>query len=509
MTNNDRLVSVTDEITSENSEQLITQGYETSILDYKEIFNETVGSWMELAKDVYGMANHGGGFIVFGIEDGTFKQKGLDESFHIDSQIWASKLSKWINESLELSYYEHTKLIGGNLRKFPILKIHGTLSKFLIPKINGEYKNTYGQKTVAFNKGVVYTRDNTSTVAASGEQFTKLFWAMNDRTATKADPSDIPIGILSALNNKAEPDSIQEILWSNLFPVNEIPDQIYSATTNYRTLDQIYRRINEECRNTGRDKIHTPAFFLSEKKIFTFTPFDKFNPLAFCTDVILDPIESFNWLINEEKHDHLVMLLNYSLKDLCRRKNFEYDRKKDRYFIKYYGGSLPEVRWKPYKRFSVRKLVNKKLNKEKKLLYCEHFAARMKFMIIGEGIFLNIEPQRVLTEDGINPLDQKRNVRISTRNNSWYHNNNYLYDLKLILHILADNKTEIHLGRNNLQIIVNLQPLYSTIDFGIIDDQFTDGDFLDNLQSEPLEYDIIDDDEPFEINPLTQTSLEE
>ena len=39
----------------------------------------------------------GGGYIVIGVEDGTFKPKGIEESFHIDAQVWASKINKWIS----------------------------------------------------------------------------------------------------------------------------------------------------------------------------------------------------------------------------------------------------------------------------------------------------------------------------------------------------------------------------------------------------------------------------
>ena len=508
---NDSYVSGVGGITHEIAEKIIFQKHETADVDYKEKFrDDDIGSWMELAKDVYGMANNGGGYIVIGVEDGTFKPKGLEESFHIDSQVWTSKLSKWVNESIEISYYEYPKKIDNENKKFPILQIHGSLSKFIIPKTDGSYTTEHGQKKIAFTRGVVYTRDNTSTVAASGQEYVKLFWAMINRTATKTGANEIPIGVITALNNKTTPDSIQETLWFNLFPVQEIPDYIYSATTNYRDPLEIYQRINEEMKSSGREKYHIPVFFLHERQIFSFSPFDEYNPLTYCVTLLHKPIKSWDWLRDEKKHNHLVMLLNFSLKDLCKRRNFTYDRKKDRYYAKYYGGKIPEVYWKPYKKFSTRKLIHQKINKENELIYCEHFAAKMRFIILGGFVFLNIEPYRVLTEDGINPLDQKRNVRISTRNNSWYHNNNYLYDLKLILHILAGNKNEIHMGKNSSQIIVSLQALDSTVDFGIINDQHAGGDFLDSLQSEPLAYDIIsDDEEPFESNPLTQTSLEE
>ena len=501
---------ITGEITEDIAENMINQKYETATIDYKEKFPEDTGSWMELAKDVYGMANYGGGYIVIGIEDGTFKLKGLENSFHIDAQILTSKINKWINESVDISYYEHSKNINDQNKKFLIICIHGTVSKFLIPKCDGTYTTEYGQKKKAFSKGIVYTRENTSTVIASGEEYVKLFWAMLNRTATKTGGNEIPINALTILNDKTIPDSSEEKLWSNLFPVQEIPDYIHSATTNYQNPREIYQIINTKMRSLRRTNFSVPAFILSEKKIFSFSPINEYNPLTYCVNIVHDPIRTWDWLTYSERHNDLTKLLNYSLKNHCRRRNFIYDKKQNRYYIKYQRGKSFEIQWKPYKKSSIRKLITQKTNKENVIIYYEHFAAKMRFKILGKGIFLNIEPTRVLTADGVNPLDQKQNVQITTRKNSLYHNNHYLYDLKLILHILAGNKNTIYIGRKDSRITVDLRPLGDTVDFGIINDQYTKEDFLDSLQSEPLEYDIIkNDNEPFEVNPLTQTTLEE
>jgi hypothetical protein len=99
-------------------------------------------------------------------------------------------------------------------------------------------------------------------------------------------------------------------------------------------------------------------------------------------------------------------------------------------------------------------------------------------------------------------------VKISTKKNFFYHNNNYLYDTKLWLHILAANDKEILLGQGNERIVVSVLPVNARIHIGITDDQHTSQDFLDELKSEPLEYDI-GYEETDETNPLTDTPLEE
>ena len=497
----------TEKITRKTAEELIGQGYETATLDYKEMFHDNLGSWIELAKDVYGMANSGGGHIVIGVEDGTFNPKGLDTSFHIDAQNWTSKLSKWVNQSVNIDYYEHTTQIENQPKKFPILKIHGSTT-LLIPTEDGVYSNHHRRK-VGFQKGVLYIRENTSTIAATSAQYTRLVFSMVARRAATTGSDEIPFSTISLFNNKSEPDLIQENIWSNLFPVEEMPDHVYTASTNYSKADDIYKKISFEMLRQEKS-YNIPAFFLNKNHLYSFVPFNQFNPLIYCISSNQTIISSSDWLQEKKKHNHLIMLLNYSLKKFCYTRKFIYDSSKDRYYTRLENDNFPRIEWIPYKRHAVRRLIAKKKNQQGTVMYYEHFAAKMKFMILGNNLFLLLEPHRVFTKDGETPLDQKQNTRISTRKNSLYHNNNYLYDLKFILHLFATTKNKIEIGSSNSQIVVNLEPLDSRVDFGISNDQNTGGDFLDSLESDPLKYDIIEEEEaPFDANPLTQTSLEE
>ncbi len=55
---------VDNQLTPEVAEDLIHRGYESPDLDFKGEFDDSTGAWMELAKDIFGMANFGGGHIV-------------------------------------------------------------------------------------------------------------------------------------------------------------------------------------------------------------------------------------------------------------------------------------------------------------------------------------------------------------------------------------------------------------------------------------------------------------
>lgn len=493
---------------AESIREMIYRGYESPDLDYKESFDDSTGAWMELAKDIYAMSNHGGGCIIIGVIDGLFEPVGLNLTFHKDTQEWVDKVSKWVSGKVAISYVEHVADIGGIERKFPVIRVNSSIGSLVIPKTDGTYTDKNGMSRTAFRQGVIYTRKTTSSIQATGDDFWELFWALLKRTAEATGSQGTPLEVLSALSEKTKPAVTEEKIWFNLFPVTDVPDLIYSAPTDCRYPSEIYDAVNSKFLHIGRESVETPSFLLVDKRVVTFNPFDSSNPLSQCITAPADRIQTRDWMNNDTGRQRLIMLLNYNLKSLCRRKGLFHDAKHERYYMRYFGGAAPTITWKPYKKTSTRQLVYLRVGQEGQLLYCEHFAGRLRFVLLGSGIFLLIEPIRVLTRDGEYPLDQWRNVRISTKESFHYHNNNYLYDMKLWLHILAGNSQEIHLGTPPNHVTVSVLPLNSTANFGILDDQYTSDDFLDNLKSEPFEY-VISEEESEEDNPLTETSLEE
>ena len=496
-----------EEITDKIAEELVSMKCESAKIDYKVTFQDNTESWMELAKDVYGMANIGGGTIVIGVSDANHEQIGLSEEFHIDSQIWMVKFSKWVDDPVNMIYYEYIKKINNKNRKFLILRIMSCCGRPFIPKISGTYINEHNKQKTAFHGGVLYIREGASTVAASAKQFANIFY---NTVKNSSQQQNIPIAAIDMLNKKSQPDPIPETLWTNLFPVKEIPDFIHYANTNLDNAEQIYKRIYEKLSHIDKLNDKIPAFILHEKKIFTFSPFDYDNPLNVCTSSNSEKINTIYWVEEVSKHYNLTKLLNFNLKKLCRKKHFQFDNIKKRYYANPRDNNT--VSWKPYGKYSKRMLIRSKRKPDGSIMYHEHFAAVMKFIIYGKNIFLSIEPTRVLTKDYKNPLDQKDNTRVHTKNNSRYHNSTYLYDLKFILHIIAKNKEGIQIGARNSKVIISMEPLLSTVNFGIMEDQRTKKDFFESLKSEPLDFDVIEEEnlenEDVISNPLVQEILE-
>lgn len=493
------------ELTDEVCDELIHKGIESPDLDYKGAFDASTGAWMEIAKDIYAMSNYGGGCIVIGVEDATFKPVGLDPAFHIDTQIWADKVSAWATGNIKLSYKEYQTTVSGVAKKFPIIQIEGSTGTFIIPKTDGTYSTTKGNKT-AFRQGVIYTRKVNASLAASADEQATLFWNLLKRTST-AGSSSVPLEVLNVLLNKAKPDNTEEALWSNLFPVTELPDYIYAGVSRFDKADEVYKHINEKRKEEAAEE-RIPAFYMTDGKIYSFSELDEGNPLSLCVQS-QEKIPIADWLSDNVNRQKLISLLNFNIKSLCARRGFWYDKKRDRFFKKDFGGDLPTITWKPYKVQRNRQLVYRKFGKETNtLMYCENFGGILRFIILGSGVYLLIEPTRVVTRDGVEPLDWKWNVVVSTKSNARYHNNNYLYDTKLWLQLLGGTKNEIHLGSGNSKVVVSILPLNSKLSVGIMDDQHTDEGFLDELKSEPMEYDIEAEGRE-NYNPVTENPFEE
>jgi len=486
------------DLSTQKIEELLSLGYESDEIDFKENFNKnSLGCWMNLAKDVYGFSNFGGGYIVIGVEDGTFKLIGLKD-FHVDVEELIEKFSKWATKRVSIKYKEYKKNILGEERIFPVLYVEGANSSPIITKTKGEYEEE-GKKKTAFLQNTIYIRKESSTKPISSEDYPLLFWDLVKRSVEYNSSKEVPLEVINELGRKKQPDKVDETLWFNLFPVTEIPDLIYFSETNFRTPKEIYDQLAEQ---------EIPTFLLEDKKIYTFKPLDNENILSSIIDSKVNTIKAKEWLDDPVKNKKLIKLLNFHLKKLSKNKGFFYDAKKDRYFFRYYGTKVPEITWKPYAKTTKRQLVLIKQNSVGEMIYCEHFGAKMRFILLNNLLFLLVEPVRVLTKDGIFPLDSKRNTRISTKINRYYHNNNYLYDVKLCLHILAGSREEI-LFEENPKLVVSTKSLKSIVNFGISEDQHTQGDFLDLLISEPLEYIIYEDMEEIDTNPLTDDPLEE
>jgi hypothetical protein len=75
------LLDSPDPLTDEALETVLTSREETTLVDFKLDFHPTEErEWLEITKDVMAFANTFGGYLAFGVRDGTYEIVGLDEA---------------------------------------------------------------------------------------------------------------------------------------------------------------------------------------------------------------------------------------------------------------------------------------------------------------------------------------------------------------------------------------------------------------------------------------------
>ena len=148
-----------DPLTKDIVKELISYKEEDDCLDYKQTIE--LGSekeWLGLTKDVSAFANTYGGYLVFGIEDGSGKIVGLARDV-ADFIKDASKFQAKINRHLD------PDIIGLRAKEFRFggLVIVGVFipqsigTTHIISKL-GKFKHTSGQDKIILQQGTLYVR---------------------------------------------------------------------------------------------------------------------------------------------------------------------------------------------------------------------------------------------------------------------------------------------------------------------------------------------------------------
>lgn len=133
-------------------------------LDFKleiDVTNDQLA--VEIAKDIIGMKNTGGGYLIIGVEDKTWYPNGLKKSTGLDSKLLRDKVRKYTGVDIEVDIVEYTIDIEGSNRLFAMICVRASakFNKLKNPTLcKISYKET--QKW-GIRKGDIYFRDGDQT----------------------------------------------------------------------------------------------------------------------------------------------------------------------------------------------------------------------------------------------------------------------------------------------------------------------------------------------------------
>lgn len=259
-------------------------------------------------------------------------------------------------------------------------------------------------------------------------------------------------------------DPLPEMLYTNLFPIQELPDWIYCAPSRCRIPKDVYQRL-------GRGST-PPGFILTDGNLYSFSPLDDDgNPLQRAVDAAaVQRVETAEWLNDEDGRRRLVQLLNSSLAQFLKGNGWSWDRRGRKFYFRQ-DGIGKDAKFKSHKRSSGKNLI---LTYDKALGgrgYYAHRAIRANFEIMGFTPLLNLESSWVFTYDGSWPIDDKNRGRLATRFMARQKNRANLQEVRFMAWLMSNEPNLISVDYGVQRLSIGIEQLSMTIADGIFGDQ--------------------------------------
>lgn len=277
-------------------------------------------------------------------------------------------------------------------------------------------------------------------------------------------------------------DDVQEMLVSNLLPVEDPPKYIWSeaATTQKKT----------EIWNSLKGK-RVPPFLLADGRLYSFYDPDAadspFGP--FMTGGARKRENVADWITHPDRSRQLVRLFNEALQEHnyhLRIRNLKDNRKQ--FYCPIFDGNKPrEFRWGGGgKARTIAKLGKRPDNSSIGI----HYSAKIRFLILGSRIFLLVEPGWMFTSDGVTPLEGKQVTVLSTRFGGKERNAAVLRNVLMWGMLLANREERIRIGLGGTDLTVDPVPALGSVPVGVDGDAIN----LDRIFSESIGGEVVEDE---------------
>ena len=287
--------------------------------------------------------------------------------------------------------------------------------------------------------------------------------------------------LLTNINDETAPDSVNEVLHSNLIHIPEIPKKIWSAPTNFRYSKDIF--------NLYRDEGIVPPHIFHDKRLYSFcnlsiTP-NPFSGLIEEYDIYSE--DSKIWIEDDNKSKLLVQLLNDCIRVLCYSYNLSFNKRGKKYY--YRKGVLEDSTFKAFSKGSGKQMILDYSNS----FGFAHRTISIKILRMNSEFYLWIETGWYFTKNGYQALDRSRQSIINTRFLSTQKNISNLNEIRYWLWFLSKDgeNIDLFLGDETLKIPLQLKSI--NMNFGIFEDRI-------KLSKVKEPYDIKFDTEGFDFD---------
>lgn len=302
---------------------------------------------------------------------------------------------------------------------------------------------------------------NLSGSAKFDTEMQRLLYKIKGQPLPRGDSTNTDLGT----NSASEPDKVSESLHSNLFPVLKLPSVIWFATTTIRSNSEIYTQLGNKI----------PAFILKEGCLYTFTNLEvSSNKLRQVVNTHeIRSLNVQNWFKHSDKSGWLIHLLHVETRKFCRKRGLYFDNMGKQYYGDKKVITPKKITWIARVRRGQRGLIipYEKFDSSvgKKIVYFyRHRAVKLRFKIIGDKLFLQIDPSWVFSKDG-SILIQEQRSKLNTRLRSRIRNDVEFNEMRFWVWVLS-TANKITIGSNNSTIEVSAKPLLFKTSYGVYGD---------------------------------------
>lgn len=416
---------------------LFSQKKETTFHDFKWTLDIKKDSqdFPKIIKDVYAFSNYGGGWLVLGVKEndhsdkdlkGKYVKCGLPDEYDLEDASLQEKINAYLEEPIGIEYVEFTKTIDKEDRKFALIYIPPS-SKLMTAKEDVKYKVGDKEK-IAVLKNTVYTRRGTQSIVASDYE--------KELIKKRLTKEEYRLSILSG-----EPEEIHETIYSNLFEVTKLPDNVYLGKAKYKTFQESLEAVK---------KAHAsdPHFSLKYRtygnQIVTFANLNNsanfHRELVYPETIVQESVDE--WLEDEDKEKIIIALLNKEVTDKARRQGMRFDKDSRRlYYPMFHDKKERKEEWPSRYKGVIKKQVAKKkwYDKLKRTVYL-HAAIRTGIMRIDDMFYLRLNLTMIVTEDGKTPMIGMKEGAIITGESYRIYNKGQLNLLLFWINKLGDGE---------------------------------------------------------------------
>src|SRR5947209_728111 len=180
---------------------LVSCRSEVEWLDYKqELHLENDAAACEFSRDVLGMKNVGGGYIVVGVQDKTWSPIGLGAPLPYDGKLLRDVVRKCCGLDLDVDIVPHTAFGDLGTGRFELILVRGSSRRKKRRAPSVASKDFHPKESFGFRRGDIYIRRGDSTVRIQSqselEDVLERLEAVADESVIAASSPSLPFAVL-------------------------------------------------------------------------------------------------------------------------------------------------------------------------------------------------------------------------------------------------------------------------------------------------------------------------